>query len=414
MVNKIKTYGRQTFASLSVYNYRLYFIGQSISLCGTWMQTIGQAWLVLKLTNSGAQLGLVTAMQFIPILFFGPWAGVLVDRFSKRRLLYFTQSAFGVLALVLGILVATGAVQLWMVYILAFLLGIVTMLDNPTRQTFIVEMVGEDQLRNAVALNSSQFNLARVVGPAIGGGLIATVGLAPCFIINAVSYVAVLIALMMMQRSQLHRGPLLPPGKGQLKEGFNYIKSKPILRDTLIMMAIIGTLTYEFSVILPLLAQFTFKGGAGAYAALTAAMGFGAMFGGLYSATRTQGTASSLIKTALGFGLVILLAAIMPNLILAIVGLVAVGFFSVSFTSLGNVTLQLESSPQMRGRVMALWAVAFLGSTPIGGPIIGYIGQYANPRWGLATGGLAAVFAAALGYWRLTKDREKNLAGRIS
>jgi MFS family permease len=356
------------------------------------------------------QLGLVSAAQFIPILILGPWAGVLVDRFPKRKLLYFTQIAFGILALVLGVLVATGAVQLWMVYILAFLFGIVTMIDNPTRQTFIVEMVGEDQLPNAVALNSSQFNLARVVGPAIGGGLIAAVGLAPCFFINAFSFAAVLAALFMMRGSRLFAAPLATRAKGQLAEGFRYVKSAPILRDTLIMMAIIGTLTYEFSVILPLLAQFTFKGGAGAYAALSSAMGFGAIFGGLYAATRNKGTAISLIKTAFLFGAVILLASIMPNLTLAIVALVAVGFFSVSFTSLGNVMLQLESSPEMRGRVMALWSVAFLGSTPIGGPIIGYIAQYANPRWGLAVGGLAAVFAAALGYWRLCRDRKPTVS----
>lgn len=410
MIKKIKNYGRKTFASLKIRNYRLYFFGQAISQCGTWMQTIGQSWLVLKMTNSGTQLGLVSAAQFLPILILGPWGGVIADRFNKRTLLYFTQSASGILALILAILVFTGTVQLWMVYLLALGLGFSNLIDNPTRQTFITEMVGKDRLTNAVSLNSIQFNLARVIGPAIGGALIATVGLAPCFFINAVSYIAVLVALFLMSKEALLTSPPVQRAKGQLREGFKYVMSSPVLKNTLIMLAIIGTLTYEFSVILPLLAQFTFRGGASAYAALTVAMGLGSVIGGLFTAARGRTSQRSLVISAFLFGLTILATSIAPSLWLALAGLVLIGAFSVNFTSQGNVALQLGSEPEMRGRVMALWAVAFLGSTPIGGPIIGWISQYANPRWGLATGGLAAVVAAGIGAWALSRQKKLRSA----
>ncbi len=396
---------RQTFSSLKIRNYRLYFIGQAISLIGTWMQTIGQSWLVLKLTGSGTALGLVAAFQFLPILLLGPWGGVIADRFSKRKLLYFTQTASGILALILGILVATNSVQLWMVYTLALALGLVNTIDNPTRQVFVTEMVGKDHLSNALSLNSVEINLARVIGPAIAGALIATIGLAPCFIINAASYIPVVIVLFLMRKNELHHSPLAARVKGQLLEGFKYIKSSPLLRTILLMMAIIGTLTYEFTVILPLFAQFTFHGNAGTYALLTSSVGLGSALGGLFIASRRKIAPFMLVNAAFLFGIVILLTAIAPNLILAILALVLVGIFSINFLSLGNTMLQLESAPVMRGRIMALWTVAFLGSTPIGGPIIGLIGEHAGPRWGLAVGGAAAIIAAAIGALTLKKNK---------
>ena len=405
MREKIKKYGRETFASLTIRNFRLYFSGQAISLCGTWMQTIGQAWLVLKLTDSGVQLGLVTAAQFLPILILGPWGGVIADRFPKRKLLYFTQTSAGVLALLLGTLVVTGVVQLWMVYVIAVIFGLINVIDNPTRQTFIMEMVGQDHLTNAISLNSTQVNLARVIGPAIGGALIATVGLAPLFFIIAISYLAVLFALFKMSAKELHPIAIVAKARGQVMAGFRYVMATPILRDTLVMMAIIGTLTYEFTVILPLFAQFTFNSGASGYAALTVAMGFGSMLGGLYSASRKKTTPKMLTVAAFFFGVAMLIAAGAPTFLLATIAMMLVGFCSIIFLSMGNVTLQMESEPRMRGRVMALWAVAFIGSTPIGGPIIGFIGQYAGPRWGLATGGVAALVGAAIGAWRLKKGK---------
>lgn len=408
-MSQLKKFSRQTFSSLKVRNYRLYFIGQAISLCGTWMQMVGQAWLVLKLTGSGGQLGLVIAAQFLPVLVFGAAGGVLVDRFSKRALLYFTQTAFGILALVLGLLVLTNIAQIWMVYTLAVLFGFITLIDSPTRQTFVMEMVGKDQLPNAVSLNATQFNMARVVGPAIAGALIAGFGLAACFLVNAVSYIAVLMVLFMMRQREFFSAPLVARAKGQLREGFAYVKKTPLVRDTLILIAIIGTLAYEFSVSLPILAQFTFHGSVGSYAALTGAIGVGAIFGGLYTASRKKVTQAMLAVSAALFGSVILISAVMPSLALAVAGLLLVGFFSVNFTSLANVILQFESRPDMRGRVMALWYVAFLGSTPIGGPIIGFVGQYFGPRWSLGVGGLAALVAAAI-YMRSIKKYPKNFS----
>jgi MFS family permease len=388
---------KKTFVSLKVRNYRLYFIGQAISLCGTWMQTIGQDWLVLKLTNSGTQLGIVTALQFLPILLFGPWGGVIADRFDKRKIMYITQSISGVLALILGVLVVTGSVKIWMIYILATCLGFMTMINNPAEQTFVPEMVGNDLLQNAVSLNSTMVNLARALGPALAGIIIAVFGLGPCFLLNGVSYIAVLAMLFAMNPAELHPVPVRPRQKSQLSEGLRYVLKTPALFITLIMMAIVGTLAYEFSVSLPLLAQFTFRGGAGTYAILVSATGAGSIAGGLFAANRRNITLNMLVISALGFGITLAAAAFMPSVILTVVMLFIVGVFSINFISLSNTTLQLSSEPQMRGRVMALWSMAFLGSTPIGGPIIGWVGDTLGPRWALAVGGIAAIAAAAVG-----------------
>lgn len=395
--SRLRQISRGTFSSLYVRNYRLYYIGQIVSTSGTFMQSIAQAWLVLKLTNSGTALGIATALQYLPILFLGPYGGVIADRISKRKILYFTQSLSGVLALILGVLVATGLVKVWMVYFLAFCLGMVNVFDNPTRQTFYIELVGADNLRNAVTLYSTLVNLARIIGPAIAGGLIAAFGLAPCFIINGISFVAVVIMLAMLHTDELILTPPVPRAKGQLQEGFKYVASTPILGSTLVMMAIIGTLTFEFQVSLPLIAQYTFKGDASSYAFLSASMGFGAAIGGILFASRKGIQPYKLVSAALLFGLAVLGAAFMPSLLLAGAALVLVGICSINFSSLGNTTLQLESSPQMRGRVMSFWTVAFLGSTTIGGPIVGWFAEAAGARWGLALGGLAALVAAGLG-----------------
>jgi MFS family permease len=367
------------------------------------MQSIAQAWLVLKLTNSGTALGLTTALQYVPILILGPYGGVIADRFSKRKILYFTQSISGVLALILGVLVATNLVTVWMVYVLAFCLGMTNVFDNPTRQTFYIEMVGSENLRNAVTLYSTLVNLARIIGPAIAAALIAFFGLAPCFIINGVSYFAVVIMLGMMRISELLVTPPVPSAKGQLLEGFKYVLSTPVIGASLLMMALIGTLTFEFQVSLPLIAQFTFKGDASSYAFLSAAMGFGAAVGGIFFASRKGIVPYKLVSASLLFGLAVLGAAFMPNLALAGLVMVLVGISSINFSSLGNSLLQLESSPQMRGRVMSFWSVAFLGTTTFGGPIVGWVAEIAGARWGLALGGLAAVAAAALGAVTLRK-----------
>ena len=404
MMVKLKKIGQDTFSSLRVRNFRLYFTGQVISTSGTFMQGVAQAWLVLKLTDSGTALGVVAALQFLPILLLGPWGGIMADSFPKRKILYITQSASGVLAIALGILVVTGEVRLWMVYVMALLLGLINTVDNPTRQTFISEMVGEDELKNAITINASLMNLSRVIGPTIAGIIIVTLGLAPCFLLNGLSFLAVVLVLTLMNGKELHRARILRARSGFL-DGFRYILSKPILRMTLFMMAIIGTLSYEFQVSLPLIAQQTFHGDARSYAALTAAMGVGSVVGGLTAAGSKKSGPRLVALVAFLFGGTILLSAIMPSLILTIMMMVLVGFFSIYFTSLGNTTMQLGSEPQMRGRVMAFWSMAFLGSTAIGGPIIGFIGEYVGPRWGLGIGGLAAVVASILGLAVLQKEK---------
>jgi len=393
----LRQYSHETFSSLYVRNYRLYYIGQIISTSGTFMQSVAQAWLVLEITHSGTALGIATALQYLPILILGPYGGVIADRFSKRKILYFTQSISGVLALILGVLVATSLVKVWMVYVLAVCLGLVTVFDNPTRQTLYIELVGPDNLRNAVTLYSTMVNLARIIGPAIAAAVIAVFGLAPCFIINGVSYIAVVIMLGMMRADEMLITPPVPRSKGQLMEGFKYVVSTPVLGSSLLVMAIIGMLTFEFQVSLPLIAQFTFKGDAGSYAFLTGSMGFGAAIGGIFFASRKGIRPYKLVSASLMFGLAVLAAAFMPSLLLSALALVLVGICSINFSSLGNSILQLESSPQMRGRVMSFWSVAFLGSTTIGGPMVGWFAEVAGARWGLALGGVAALIAALLG-----------------
>jgi MFS family permease len=408
----LKQFGRETFSSFQVRNYRLYYIGQIISTSGTFMQSVAQAWLVLKISHSGTALGIVSALQYIPILLFGTLGGVVADRFPKRTVLYLTQSAAGILALILGVLVATDQVALWMVYSLAFCLGWVNVFDNPARQTFVIEMVGEDKLRNAVTLYSGLVNLSRVIGPAIAGGLIAFVGLAPCFLLNGISYAAVVIMLAMMHPDELQITPPASKSKGQIMEGVRYVLSKPILRDTLLMMALVGTFTFEFQVSLPLIAQYTFNGDASSLAFLSGALGIGAVVGGLAIASQKKNTPSRLIGAGFLFGIAILGAAFMPTLALTGAALVFAGVCSIFFTSLGNSIIQLGSSPQMRGRVMSFWSIAFLGTTTIGGPAVGWFAEVAGPRWGLALGGIAALLAALLGLISLPRAHSTSSSTR--
>ena len=304
-----------TFASLHNRNFRLFFAGQAVSMIGTWMQSVAQAWLVLELTDSGTALGWVIALQTLPVLFGAPYAGLIADRVDKRRLLLCTQSFMGVLALLLGVLTVTHSVSLWMVYALAFGLGIGNAVDNPTRQSFVLEMVGTADVRNAVTLNSVLVNAARAVGPAVAGVLIAVTGVGICFLINAGTFVAVLYALARLDVSALQPSPPATRERGQLRAGFRYIRQTPALFVPLLMMAVIGMLAYEFQVVLPVVARSTYGGGAQAYGFLTAAMGVGAVVGGLVVAGRGFTGTRALIGSACVFGAVILLAAAAPNLI---------------------------------------------------------------------------------------------------
>jgi MFS family permease len=394
---RLRRAGRMTFAALAVPNYRLYFTGQSISLIGTWMQTTAQAWLVLTLTNSATDLGYVIALQTLPVLLLGPYGGVIADRVDKRRLMVVLQSLMGVQALILGLLTVLGIVHLWEVEVLAVVLGLNNTFENPARQAFVLEMVGPDHLRNAVTLNSVTVNAARAVGPAVAGVLIATVGVGTCFLANAGSFVAVVVSLTVMNRAALVPSTPTERSPGQLREGLSYVRGHRNLLVPLVMMAMVGMLTYEFQVTLPVLAKHTFHGSSEAYGFMTAAMGLGAVAGGLVTAARGSTGTRPLIMAAVGFGAATLFAALAPLLGLELVALALVGWGSVSFLALGNSTLQLNAEASMRGRVMALWAVAFLGSTPIGGPAIGWIIRASNPRVGLLVGAVTCFVAAGVG-----------------
>jgi MFS family permease len=398
----LSSFFRQTFSSLKVPNYRLYFTGQSISLAGTWMQMAAQSWLVLTLTHSSTDIGFAVALQTVPVLFLAPYGGVVADRVDKRRLMVGLQIAMGFQALALGLLTVTGAVRFWEVCLLAVILGLNNAFENSARQAFVREMVGPDELRNAITLNSVTVNAARAVGPAIGGILIATVGIGTCFLVNAGSFVAVVTSLMIMDRSALQPSP--PSGRAprQLREGLAYASRTPTIAIPLAMMGLVGLLAYEFQVSLPVLAERTFHGGAEAYGFLSAAMGIGAVIGGLFTAARGRTGLRPMIIASAGFGVAIMATAYAPVIGLAYAAMLFAGWASVSFIAIGNSTIQLSAAPSMRGRVIALWQVAFQGTTPLGGPLIGWIIALSDPRTGLAVGGVSC-FAAALGGFALAR-----------
>lgn len=386
-----------TFASLRIRNYRLFFVGQAVSLVGTWMQSVALSWLAYELSRSGTTVGLVLAAQFLPVLLLGAYGGLIADRLPKRRLLMATQTALGSLALLLGLLTLTDQMHLWLLFVIAAGLGVILAVDTPTRQAFVTEMVGGEGVRNAVSLNSVLTNASRAVGPAIAGGLIATTGVGLCFVANAGSFLAVLTALWAMRVGDLHPSTPVTRGQGQLREGLRYVRANTGLLVPLLMMALIGTLAYEFPVVLPLLAHRTLHGGADTFGFLTSAMGAGAVVGGLVIATVGTVGVRPLTAAAAGFGVAILAAAAAPGLDLGLAAMFLVGITSTGFMATGNSTLQLTSDPVFRGRVMALWAVTFQGSTPIGGPLIGFVSQHTSPRGGLLLGALSCLLAAALG-----------------
>jgi MFS family permease len=386
--------GRVTFAALSIPNYRRYYGGQSISLIGTWMQMTAQSWLVLTLTHSGAALGVIVALQTLPVLLLGPYGGVIADRVDKRRMMIALQSAMGVQALILGLLTVTGAVRVWEIGLLAAVLGFNNAFENPARQSFMMELVGPEHLRNAVSLNSVLVNAARSIGPAVGGILIATVGTGVCFLANAASFIAVVLSLTTLDASQLATVQPAPRARGQLREGLRYIRSTPALAVPLVMMAVAGCLTYEFQVSLPVMADRGLRVGATGFGFMTAAMGVGAVMGGLLVAARGRIGLRPLVLSALGFGTALSFATIAPSLPLELFALGVAGAGSIAFMSMGNSTLQLSSAPEMRGRVMSLWFVAFQGSTPIGGPLVGVTMTAFGARAGLGLGAAVALLVA--------------------
>ena len=382
---------REMISSLRQRNYRLFFFGQLVSVAGTWMQTVALSFLVLDLTHSGTQLGLATAARFLPMLLFGPAGGLFADRMDKRRVLYVTQTLSGLLAGAYAVLISTHSARLWVVYLLAVALGFVNVFDNPARQSFISEMVPAEDLPNAVTLNSVSMNMARVFGAALGGVIAAAIGLTLCFACNALSFGAVLISLAAMRTSELFPARRVARERHQVRQGLRYVRSTPELLIPLLMIAVVGTLAWEFQVTLPLMASKVFHGGAAAYGVMASVMGVGAVAGGLISAARPRPRARALCLAAIGWGIAILAAAAAPSMPLELAALVFVGYGSITFNSFAKTTLQLAAKPTMRGRVMALWALAWLGSTPVGGPIVGWVGQSAGARWSLVIGGLPTV-----------------------
>ncbi len=399
----------RTFAALRVRNFRLYFIGQLISVSGTWMQSLAQGWLVLQMTGSAIDLGVAVALQYVPMLLFGTFGGLVADRHEKRHILYCTQSSAGLLALLLGILVSTHNVDVYGVYAIAFGLGIVNLFDVPTRQAFVQQMVGRDLIANAVSLNSVLMNSGRLIGPGIAAGVIALVGTAACFYVNAASFVAVLIALAMMNREAFLPMRTVKREKGQLRLGLRYAFSTPLLRNVIIAVAMVGTFAYNFTVTLPLLATKTFhETTATHYGLLMGAMGLGAVLGGLVVARRSHPTPRMLAVLMLGFGFCMTLAAFAPTVTLAEIAMIPVGACSIAVIATANSLLQLNSTEHMRGRVMSLYSIAFLGTTPIGAPLIGLVVAWSNPRLGIFVGAGAAL---ATGLGLLIQQRRHAVRG---
>jgi MFS family permease len=385
-----------TFRSLRVRNYRLFASGQVISQTGTWAQRVAQDWLVLIVShNSGTALGITTALQFLPMLLFGLYGGVLADRHDKRALLVGAQAAMGVLALVLGVLTLSGDVRLWHVYALAFGLGLASVIDTPTRQSFVSELVGPDELANAVSLNSATFNSARIVGPAVAGVAISGVGTGWVFIGNAISYVAVLIVLLMMRTSELFTATRQPRASGQLVEGLRYVRSRPRMYVPILLVFMVGTFGLNFQITLALIARATFRTNAGSFGLLTSALAVGSLLGALGSARRTAlPRIRTMLVAALAFGLLEIADGFAPSFWLLAALLVPTGAAVLTFTTTANAIVQLGAEPHVRGRVMALYLVVFIGGTPIGAPLIGLLAEHAGARSSLWLGGVVCTLSA--------------------
>ena len=399
------------FRSLRVRNYRLYAGGQLVSLTGTWMQRVAQDWLVLELTNSGTALGIVTALQFLPSLLFGLWGGLLADRYDKRRLLLATQTGLALVALILGVLDVTGIVQYWQVLVLALALGLVSAIDSPVRQSFVVEMVGPDDLTNAVGLNSTIFNSARILGPAVAGVMITAIGTGWAFVANAISSIAVLTGLALMRPAELRPSPAIDRIRGQLRAGLHYVRQRQDLLLTMVLVFVVGTFGLNFQITTALLAKQVFHRSATGYGLLSTALAVGACVGAvLATRRRTRPSLLFLLLAATAFGLLEILAGSMPGFGATALMLVLVGLAMLTFTTAANSSVQLGVEATMRGRVMALYLMCFLGGTPIGAPIVGWVANTVGPRWGMIGGGLVCMAMAVGMALYLVRRRSLHIA----
>ena len=370
------------------------------------MQRVAQDWLVLELThNSGAALGITTGLQFLPLLLFSLWGGAFADRYSRRMLLMVTQALMGGLALLLGVLALTGNVQIWQVYILAFALGLITVVDNPTRQTFVAEMVGRSDMANAIALNSAVFNLARIAGPAVAGLVIAALGTPAAFLVNAASYAAVLVSLKLMRPADLYPAERVPRAKVQLREAMSYVRARPDLLLLLTLIFFVATFGMNFQVTTALMSRQVFHTGAGAFGIASAVFAAGALGGALLAARRSRPSMSLLMLTAFGFGVLEVLTALMPDFISFLVLLLPTGLVILTFTTAANSATQLATSPEMRGRVMGLYLLVFLGGAPLGSPLAGWLAEELGPRMSMVCGGVISAVAAAVITLLLARSR---------
>jgi MFS family permease len=384
------------FRSLRVRNYRLYASGQLVSLTGTWMQRVAQDWLVLELTNSGTALGIVTALQFGPSLLLGLYGGILADRLDKRKVLFVTQTAMALAALLLGVLDVAGVVQYWHVLALATVLGLITAIDTPVRQSFVVEMVGRDELTNAVGINSTIFNAGRILGPAMAGVLITAVGTGWAFVANAASSLAVLAGLAMMRTSELFPSPPVRRASGQLREGFRYVRRRPDLMLAMVLIFVLGTFGLNFAITCALMAKQVFHRGASGYGLLSTALAVGACGGAILATRRTKRpSALFLLASASAFSIAEIVSGLMPDFWWTAAALVPTGLAMLSVTTAANSSIQLGVAPTMRGRVMSLYLICFMGGTPVGAPLVGWLAGAAGPRWGLIGGGLICLLSAA-------------------
>jgi len=401
-----------TFHSLSIPNYRVYASGAIVSNVGTWMGRVAQDWLVLTVLtdHSSTALGIVTGLQFLPFLILAPFAGMLVDRFPKRRILFLTQTALLVTALLLAVLTAAGVVELWHVYALAFLQGVATAVDNPARQTFVSEMVDTEHLPNAVALNSASFNLGRLVGPAVAGLVIAWFGIAPALYVNAATFVFVLVALLRMNTSLLTPSPRAR-GKGQIREGLRYVKGRPDLVLIMALVFVLGTFGMNFQLTMALMATKVFDKGPGEYGLLGSIMAIGSLTAALLSARRARPRMRVLLVALAGFTVSTAFLSMAPNYVMFALFLVPTGLAALTALTTANAMVQVSVDPVMRGRVMALYMAIFMGGTPIGAPVIGWIGDAWGPRWTIAIGTVAVGLSlAAVGLW---VARRQNVAVTI-
>jgi MFS family permease len=393
VAGKRARWGSRTFGSLQTRNYRLFASGQVISNTGSWMQRVAQDWLVLQMThNSGTALGITTGLQFAPMLL-SMYGGVVADRYSKRRILMLTQALMGGLALILGLLALTGEVRIWQVYLLAFALGTVTVVDNPTRQAFAVEMVGKDGMANAIALNSAVFNLARIVGPAVAGLVIAAVGTPMAFLVNAASYGAVIIGLKLMRPDELQEVPRAPRARGQLRETLDYVRERPQLWTTMILIFFVATFGMNFQVTNALMSRAVFHTGASSFGLASTMFAVGALGGALVAARRSRPTLRLMIAMSFAFSVLEIATALMPTFWMFALALVPTGLTLLTYTTASNSTTQLGTTAQMRGRVMGLYMMIFLGGTPLGSPLAGWIAEEFGPRMSMVSGGVISLAA---------------------